>query len=470
MDRYRVFLWMETSRTYGRSILRGIGRYCRTHGPWVFLRRAPFYWGASGTDDSLKALRALGAHGMVLREQGEREQMLKLLALELPTVVSPYTEPVPGLPNILTDDAAIGRMAAAYLLERGFRHFAYCGFGDMYYWSRRRGRSFAETVRAAGFEVHCYGYEQAGTRTPHSWEKKQGILTDWLRRLSYSGRAASVAEPVGLMACNDDRGQDVLEACKAAGLRVPEQVAIVGVGNDDLVCDLAAPALSSIALSAQKAGYEAAALLDRWMGGEALDRLRGAGGPVSRSPRPRTPKASGPQFEGETPSTRAGKMPATQQGQDALAMEERGRDALDTGEPGNDALAPWNIIVRPSRVVTRQSTDVFAVADRHVLEALRFIHVRARVEAVQVDDVLGAVSVSRRSLYDRFARTLSRSVHEEIKRVRVDELARLLVGTDLPMSQIAQRLGCPDIKNLARYFKQTMGVTPLQYRHEHSPR
>ena len=184
-------------------------------------------------------------------------------------------------------------------------------------------------------------------------------------------------------------------------MAVPEQVAIVGVGNDDLVCELAAPPLSSVALSAQKAGYEAAAILDRWMKG--------------------------------------------------------------------DTTVAETIIVRPSRVVTRQSTDVFAVADRQVVEALRFIHTYARKEAIQVDDVLRSVPVSRRSLYDRFARTLGRSVHEEIKRVRVDELAHLLVDTDLPMSQLALRLGCPDIKNLARYFKQDMGVTPLQYRRRHSP-
>ncbi|OHB65779.1 MAG: hypothetical protein A2Y77_18220 [Planctomycetes bacterium RBG_13_62_9] len=384
---------METSRMYGRSILRGISRYCRMHGPWIFLRRAPFYWGTRDVRESPKTLRTLMAHGMVLREQADREETLRLLSIRLPTIISPYTEPFAGLPNILTDDAAIANMAAAYLLDRGFRHFAYCGFGDTYYWSRRRGRSFKDRVRDAGFEIHYYEYEQPRTRTPHSWEREQAILIDWLRGLP---------KPVGLMACNDDRGLDVLEACKAAGLHVPEQVAIVGVGNDDLVCDLAAPPLSSIALSAQKAGYEAAAILERMMRG--------------------------------------------------------------------DTTVDRPVVVRPSRVVTRQSTDVFAVADPHVLDALRFVHARARTEAIQVDDVLRSVSISRRSLYDRFARTLGRSVHHEIKRVRVDELARLLVDTDLPMSQLALRLGCSDIKNLSRYFKQETGVTPLQYRNEHSPK
>jgi LacI family transcriptional regulator len=281
-------------------------------------------------------------------------------------------------------------MAAEHLLHRGFKHFAYCGFGQMYYWSRQRRTSFGQRVTEAGFQTHYYEYEEPRTKTPHSWEKEQAILIHWLE---------SLPKPVGLMTCNDDRSQDVLEACKIAGFAVPEQVAIVGMGNDDLICDLAVPPLSSVAVSAMKAGYEAAATLGKLMRGEHV----------------------------------------------------------------TDNV----IVVRPSGVVTRQSTNVFAVADRDVVDALRFIHTRAKKDAIRVDDVLRVVPVSRRSLYDRFARTLGRSVHEEIKRVRVDELACLLVSTDLPISQIASRLGCSDMKNLARYFKKAKGIGPADYRKRH---
>jgi LacI family transcriptional regulator len=213
----------------------------------------------------------------------------------------------------------------------------------------------------------------------------------WLKQLP---------KPIGLMACNDDQGQHVLEACKIGGLHVPEQVAIVGLGNDDLICDLVNPPLSSIAVSAEKAGYEAAGVLDKIMAGKKVTNQK--------------------------------------------------------------------IVVRPTHVVTRQSTNVFAVDDRDVLMALHFIHRRARKEAIQVDDVLRAVSLSRRSLYNRFAQILGRSVHEEIKRVRVDQLAQLLVSTNVPISHIASTLGYSDIKNIARYFKQLKGMTPLEYRKCHS--
>ena len=386
----KVLLMMETSRKYGRSILRGIAKYSRTHGPWIFYRQAPFYWGSGDKEATLERLLKPGIDGVILREQRQPEQTDRVLAAGLPAIVSPYRELFPGLPNIVTDDAAIGAMAAEYLLHRGFKQFAYCGFGDKYYWSRERGKSFTERVDRAGFHTHHYEYEQPKSRSPHSWEADLVILVDWLKRLP---------KPVALMACNDDRSQDVLEACKIANLHVPEQVAILGLGDDDLVCDLASPPLSSVALSAEKAGYEAAATLDRLMNGEKVSDRK--------------------------------------------------------------------IVVPPSYIATRQSTDILTIDDPYVAEALRFIYRRAREDAIQVNDVLQVVPISRRSLYERFSRILGRTVHEEIKRVRVEHLTRLLVSTKWSIAQIADILGCSDMKNLARYFKQAKGMSPLQYRKYH---
>ena len=88
------------------------------------------------------------------------------------------------------------------------------------------------------------------------WENEQKFLADWLK---------SLPKPIGIMACNDDRGQHVIEACKIAELHVPEDVAVIGVDNDDLICDLCDPPLTSVALNIEKAGYETAKLLDSMM-------------------------------------------------------------------------------------------------------------------------------------------------------------------------------------------------------------
>ena len=98
-----------------------------------------------------------------------------------------------------------------------------------------------------------------------AWEREQPALARWLAKLP---------RPVGLMACNDDRGREVLEACRDAGLRVPEEIAVVGVDNDELLCELADPPLSSVALNAEAGGYRAAALLDRMMRGQSRSRQR----------------------------------------------------------------------------------------------------------------------------------------------------------------------------------------------------
>ena len=90
------------------------------------------------------------------------------------------------------------------------------------------------------------------------WERELEIVADWLRTLPL---------PIGLFACNDDRGRQVLEACRFSGLNVPEEVAVLGVDNDAVFCELADPPLSSIALNAETAGYRSAELLDGMMRG-----------------------------------------------------------------------------------------------------------------------------------------------------------------------------------------------------------
>jgi LacI family transcriptional regulator len=104
--------------------------------------------------------------------------------------------------------------------------------------------------------------------------------------------------------------------------------------------------------------------------------------------------------------------------------------------------------------------------DREVAAALRYIREHA-TEVIQVGDVAEAVMLSRRALQQRFRRVLGRSVHEEIKRARVDRMARMLVTTNLSIAEIARLLRCTDVNNISRYFRQRTGLTPTQYRRKH---
>jgi len=386
---WRVMLLFDTSGAASRSTIRGIARYSSLHGPWIFLREPPFYVAIRGglrriirklPDPNTWQVDGVIAH-IPYTKNGQQ-----LVPEGLPAVVSPYAiEEFPNFCNLVTDNTQIGKMAAEYFLGRRFRFFAYCGFREMS-WSRERGQSFANQIVRAGFKVYSYQRNQPSLHRRSSKSNEHAMLADWLK---------SLPKPLALMACNDDRAQHVTEACKIAGLHVPHDVAVLGVDNDDLVCDLTNPQLSSIAVNNKRAGYEVAELLDKLMTGKKVTKGR--------------------------------------------------------------------IVARPTHVVTRQSTDIFAIEDTEVAKAARFIHEHAK-EPIHVDLVVNAVALSRRVLEYRFRKTLGRSVLSEIRRVRVDQVARLLTETNLSVKEITEALHFPGIEHIARYFKQEKGLTLLQYR------
>ncbi len=251
----KVILLIENSRAYGRELLRGIARYSRLYGPWSFYMEPPFYLESGGRIRQLDVshLKELDADGIIMRDTGKPEQ---IAAMGVPTIIaSAIKEQMPGITTICTDDARIGKTGAEHLLERGFRYFGYCGFDDMS-WSRKRRDSFVNSIEKAGFKTSIY--RQPKSRRKRIWENEQNLVADWLK---------SLPKPVGLMVCNDDRGRQVIETCNAAHIAVPEEIAVIGVDNDRLVCELSNPPLSSIALNVERAGYDAAELLDKMMAG-----------------------------------------------------------------------------------------------------------------------------------------------------------------------------------------------------------
>ncbi|MFO1490282.1 MAG: XylR family transcriptional regulator [Kiritimatiellia bacterium] len=271
----RILLGIEDSRAYGRGLLRGISKYARMHGPWLFRTRPEFYHGGSAISARPADLRQAGFAGVITRELDPRA-MRRILALGVPVIVASHMTLQPALPSIMTDCAEIGRMAANHFLDRGVRHFGYCGLAEMF-WSGRRAASFSAVIRAAGLRVDLYPEPKA--KRDRLWGREQTVMVKWLTRLP---------KPVAVMACTDDRARDLVEACEIAGLDVPEDVAILGVDNDRLVCDLAGVAISSVALNTEQAGFEAAALLDRLMTGRREKT------PASPSPPPMSRPAARP--------------------------------------------------------------------------------------------------------------------------------------------------------------------------------
>jgi LacI family transcriptional regulator len=248
--RPRVALIVEMSGVYGRRILEGIAGYQRSHQPWsVFLeerelRAPPPPW-------------LLRHHwdGIICRST-TRRLAKAFLRRQLPVVDLNDLYGGLGLPRIGSDMAAIGRLGAEHLLERGFRTFAFCGFrGET--WSAMRRDGFSQVVEAAGYSCAVYESPWQGRHAP-AWDKDQQHIAEWIR---------SLPKPLGLMACNDMRGQQVLNACHRVGASVPEEVAVLGVDNEVVLCELCDPPLSSVVPNPERIGYAAAELLDRLMAG-----------------------------------------------------------------------------------------------------------------------------------------------------------------------------------------------------------
>jgi LacI family transcriptional regulator len=255
--RPRVALLVESSRAYGRGLLHGIGEYVRLHGPWSI------YLAERGLGDAPPGwIQSWKGDGIIARIENRRIARA-VRDLGLPTVDLRGLLTDLGVPLIATDDEAVARLAVLHFRERGFRQFAFCGFVGADY-SDTRSACFARMVEQAGFACQVYHPSKqphvAGTeaREQQGWTA-EGEVTKWIEALP---------KPVGLMACNDIRAQQVLTACRAIGIAVPDEVAVLGVDNDDVLCDLCDPPLSSVVPDTRRIGYEAAALLERMISGE----------------------------------------------------------------------------------------------------------------------------------------------------------------------------------------------------------
>jgi LacI family transcriptional regulator len=248
---FHVALLIETSRAYGRGLLEGVIRYLGEHGPWSLyfqphgLGAPPPRWLRNWHGDGILARIDDRRTAAVIRQTG------------LPAVDLRFSVRNLGLPGVGIDNRALVQAAFRHLADCGFRRFGFLGLpqGRNTWMDLRRGL-FEQLVRASGSE--CHTFEPRPRREPATWEQEQEQIAAWVLRLP---------KPVGVMACNDDRGQQLLDACRRVNVAVPEDVAVIGVDNDEILCNLASPPLSSVDVNTRKVGYEAATLLGRMMAG-----------------------------------------------------------------------------------------------------------------------------------------------------------------------------------------------------------
>jgi LacI family transcriptional regulator len=370
-----VALLVETTRSYGRNVLRGIGDYARVHGPWLFHFSTDLH-----VDHEVPPKDEWEGDGIIAQPHQDVNFLRQLAECGVPVVSLSGPPGAGGLPAVRANQDAVAELAMAHFRERGFVRFAYCGSPSERVWPPT-GELFRKLAEDGGYACDVYQPSyNTGART-----LRLAQMAEWLKTLR---------KPVALLAGNDPRAREVLDACRLAALHVPEEVAVLGVNDDELICEMANPPLSSVIHNARRVGYEAAAMLDRLM-----------------------------------------------QGKQVVA----------------------DLVVDPLGVHTRQSTDLLAIEDPEVATAVRYIRHRA-CDGIHVEDVLEQVPLSRRALEQRFRQAMGRAPHTEIRRVQLERVKELLVGTDYKLEQIAEMTGFSSAQYLAGLFHRVVKMTPGAWR------
>ncbi|MBN2212095.1 MAG: helix-turn-helix domain-containing protein, partial [Sedimentisphaerales bacterium] len=191
----------------------------------------------------------------------------------------------------------------------------------------------------------------------------------------------------------------IAQVCLEKNIHIPEEITLIGVNNDEQVCELATPPLSSVALNDKITGFQMAEILDQLMAGNAIPRV--------------------------------------------------------------------NVLTQPSHIVERQSTDIIAVQDSDVANAVRFIRTQLR-KNIGVADVTRATAVPRRTLERKFKKNLQKTIHQAITHERIKLAEQFLVTTRMSITQIATQVGYLNNGELIRNFKKVKKTTPLAHRKHYS--
>jgi LacI family transcriptional regulator len=375
----RIAAYLSLATEHGRGVLRGIARFFHQRPDITVLK----FNDPRAYDPA--ALRRLRPDGIIARVATRRNEAV-LAALGVPVVNVSGQIATPGLPLINTDDLRVGAMALGHLHGRGYRQFAYCG-NTTHLGSRLRYRGFCTEARRLGVStpIPQHILPQGDQNAPYP-DATRTRLAAWLQTLP---------RPVGILGFTDRVALELDEACAIIDRRVPEEVAILGVGNDLARVEFAHVALSSIQLNTQQIGQLAAETLQAMMDGRTVN--------------------------------------------------------------------PGETLVSPQKIVTRLSTDRFAVDDEMVALALN--HLREHVgNTIYVEDVARAAGVTRRVLELRFRAVLGTSVYAEAQRLHFERALELMPEPDLSLGEIAYASGFESPSVFAAAFRRRHGVTPTEYR------
>jgi len=244
----RIVILMHRWVGYLHGVQLGIADFAMQRPDWVLANTSPY-------SEGLHQLAKAPVDGVITYPESEYIPLLQSLGVPVVDVSNWLDRPT--FPRVIPDDEAIGRLGAEYLLDLGLKQMGVAGRAVGAYYVERR-KAFLESCSFAGVPVSVYDPLAPAPPDQHTPAAINPTLLAWLR---------SVPKPAGIFCSNDGMAEEILEVCRRSGIRVPEELCVLGVDNDELTTRMAHPPLSSIELHTQKIGYEAAKLLDELMDG-----------------------------------------------------------------------------------------------------------------------------------------------------------------------------------------------------------
>ncbi len=246
----RILILIDYSSEFSRRLLRGLIQYSKDHGPWLFYRLPTYYKTMYGKEGIVEWAKSWKADAILAKWDHEGTNLLS--TLNIPVVLQNFKSRSPYFSNLTGDYYGTGEMAAKFFIKRRFRNFAFYGNKDVI-WSQERAEGFRSEVEKVGGNYYYFESEDLGGK---EWSSKHIEMDEWL---------LSLPKPVGLFACDDDFALRISQICRINSIKIPEEISLLGVDNDDLICNLSDPPISSIVTDVEKGGYETGRLIDRML-------------------------------------------------------------------------------------------------------------------------------------------------------------------------------------------------------------
>lgn len=375
----------DFSEAYANKLLQGIMRYSHEHKPWVVCK-VPLRLRDSGRLEEVVRFAVTWKADAIIGQFRSVEDVDGFRRNGIIPIAQDYRQHIPGIVNISGDYALSGRICADYFIEKGVKSFAFFGLHG-FVWSDERRDSYFAQIRSRMPDASTSLLEKYDA--DEAWWYDLERITKWLR---------SLPKPVGILACDDQRAYYIMEASKLGGegMRIPNDIMVLGVDNDETVCQLTSPALSSLNQATEDAGYNAAKVIDQLL---------------------------------------------------ALPPSQRFKEVED-------------IVVRPTFITARSSTDAFIHGNPYISRMMYFISNNLS-NHLSVNDVVDQVPMSRRLVESIFRQEVGISIYQYIIRARVERMKDLIVNGHSPL-EAADELGM-DYKIIARNFKKLTGMTPGEF-------